>query len=52
MKINYSFLFDYIRKIYAAWAFNPKTGIIKMPMRYILELTYNCNLRCPFCYNI
>ena len=21
-----------------------------MPMRYILELTYRCNLNCPFCY--
>jgi len=48
--INYSIIFDYIRKVYAAYAFNKKTGSIKMPMRYILELTYNCNLRCPFCY--
>ena len=44
------FLFDYIRQVYAKYSFSQKTGEIKMPMRYILELTYNCNLRCPFCY--
>lgn len=48
--MDLSYLFDYIRQIYANYAFNPKTGTVKMPMRYILELTYNCNLRCPFCY--
>lgn len=45
-----SFLFDYGRKLYSKYSFNIKTGEIKMPMRYVLELTYNCNLRCPFCY--
>ncbi len=48
--MDLSFLFDYIRRTYAQYAFNTKTGEIKMPMRYILELTYNCNLKCPFCY--
>ena len=48
--MDLSFLFDYIRHTYAKYAFNVKTGEIKMPMRYILELTYNCNLKCPFCY--
>ena len=45
-----SYLFDYIRRIYSNYAFNIKDGSVKMPMRYILELTYNCNLKCPFCY--
>ena len=48
--MDLSNLFDYIRHTYAQYAFNVKTGEIKMPMRYILELTYNCNLKCPFCY--
>ncbi|MCD7780761.1 MAG: radical SAM protein [Candidatus Gastranaerophilales bacterium] len=50
MIIDGSFLFDFARKLYAFYAFNPKTGEAKIPMRYLLELTYNCNLRCPFCY--
>ncbi len=50
MLIDGSFLFDLIRKLYAAYAFDYKTGKVKLPMRYLLELTYNCNLRCPFCY--
>ena len=50
MKINGSYLFDLARKIYASYAFDEKSGKIKMPMRYLLELTYNCNLKCPFCY--
>lgn len=48
--MDLSYLFDYIRQCYANYAFNPKTGAVRMPMRYILELTYNCNLKCPFCY--
>lgn len=48
--MDLSFLFDSVRHAYAKYSFEPKSGIIKMPMRYILELTYNCNLNCPFCY--
>ncbi len=48
--MDYSYLFDIVRQMYAGYAFSPKSGKIKMPMRYILELTYNCNLKCPFCY--
>jgi MoaA/NifB/PqqE/SkfB family radical SAM enzyme len=48
--MNNSFLFDKARQLYAKYAFDYKSGKIKMPVRYILELTYNCNLRCPFCY--
>lgn len=50
MIINNSSLFDIVRQLYALYAFDNKSGKIKMPMRYLLELTYNCNLRCPFCY--
>ncbi len=50
MLIDYSDLFDLGRNLYAAYSFSEKTGEIKMPVRYILELTYRCNLRCPFCY--
>lgn len=48
--MDYSFLFDYVRNLYALYSYSKGTGKIKMPMRYILELTYNCNLKCPFCY--
>ena len=48
--MDYSFLFDFIRQLYAIYAYSDKTGKVLLPMRYILELTYNCNLKCPFCY--
>ncbi len=48
--MDYSFLFDFIRQIYAKCVYSEKTGKVFLPMRYILELTYNCNLKCPFCY--
>ncbi len=48
--MDYSYLFDYIRNLYADYSFDNKSGNIKLPMRYILELTYRCNLKCPFCY--
>ncbi len=50
MMINYSCLFDIVRDLYANLSFDNTTGKIKMPMRYVLELTYRCNLKCPFCY--
>ena len=48
--MDLSDLFDVGRNLYAMYSFSEKTGKIKMPLRYILELTYRCNLRCPFCY--
>ena len=48
--MDYSGLFDYIRDLYADFSFDKKSGNIRLPMRYILELTYRCNLNCPFCY--
>ena len=50
MTANYSNLFDIVRNLYAALSYNNTTGKIIMPMRYVLELTYRCNLKCPFCY--
>ena len=46
--INYSKLFDIVRNLYAmptymGWFNN-------LPLRYFLELTYRCNLNCPYCY--
>lgn len=48
--MNFSSLFDDIRHLYGSMAFDSKSGNVRMPIRYILELTYNCNLKCPFCY--
>ena len=50
MILDLSDLFDLVRQLYANYSCNYKSGKIMLPMRYILELTYNCNLRCPFCY--
>lgn len=48
--MDLSGLFDFVRNVYADYAFSKKSGTVKMPLRYILELTYRCNLNCPFCY--
>ena len=50
MLINGSKLFDILRYLYSLYAFSQKSGTAKLPFRYILELTYKCNLNCPFCY--
>lgn len=48
--MNYSGLFDYLRNFYTALSYNDKLGRAKIPFRYFLELTYRCNLACPYCY--
>ena len=48
--MNYSFLFDWARDFYTSLSYNDKYGRAKMPFRYFLELTYRCNLACPYCY--
>ena len=48
--INYSKLFDMFRNLYALPAYNSKYGKALMPLRYFFELTYRCNLQCPYCY--
>ena len=48
--MNYSGLFDWARKFYTSLSYNDKHGHAKIPFRYFLELTYRCNLNCPYCY--
>ena len=50
MNIDNSYIFDLLRKTYSfATEYNPFSYMFP-PLRYFLELTYNCNLRCPFCF--
>lgn len=48
--LNYSRIFDDIRAIYSlpAYLFTSKNA--PLPLRYFFELTYRCNLKCPYCY--
>lgn len=48
--MNYSNLFDFARNFYTLLSYNDKYGRAKIPFRYFLELTYRCNLQCPYCY--
>lgn len=48
--LNYSKLFDAARNFYAMPSYNNKLGRALMPLRYFFELTYLCNLNCPYCY--
>lgn len=48
--MNYSSLFDLGRFLYTSVSRNNKYGRALIPLRYFLELTYRCNLQCPYCY--
>ena len=48
--MNYSNLFDLARNFYTSFSYNNKYGKAIIPFRYFLELTYRCNLKCPYCY--
>lgn len=48
--VNYSKLFDTFRNLYAMPSYNSRYGKALMPLRYFFELTYRCNLQCPYCY--
>ena len=48
--INASTLFDYARNFYTDLSYNDKYGKALIPLRYFFELTYRCNLNCPYCY--
>lgn len=51
--INHSYLFDLFRNVYADISYKSflsKTGEAVIPLRYFLEVTYRCNLNCPYCY--
>lgn len=50
MHLDYSKLFDVARNSYAKLSYNNKLGKALMPLRYFFELTYQCNLNCPYCY--
>lgn len=48
--LNYSDLFDTARNFYAMLSYNNRLGKAFIPLRYFFELTYLCNLNCPYCY--
>lgn len=48
--LNYSKIFDIARNLYALPSYNNKLGRAIIPLRYFFELTYLCNLNCPYCY--
>jgi MoaA/NifB/PqqE/SkfB family radical SAM enzyme len=50
MQLNYSKIFDLARNLYALPSYNNKLGRAFIPLRYFFELTYQCNLNCPYCY--
>ena len=50
MQLDYSKLFDIARNLYAMPSYNNKLGKAFVPLRYFFELTYQCNLNCPYCY--
>lgn len=43
-------LFDLARNLYALPAYRSNSGLAPVPLRYFFELTYRCNLQCPYCY--
>lgn len=48
--IDYSKLFDIARNAYADLSYRSRSGKALIPLRYFFELTYRCNLACPYCY--
>ena len=48
--MNLSKIFDIGRDIYSRRAYNSNSGLAPVPLRYFFELTYLCNLNCPYCY--
>lgn len=50
MLIDYSYLFDKARDLYAYISYNNKYGNAILPLRYFIDITYRCNLMCPYCY--
>ena len=45
-----SVLFDNLRKCYSLISKYNGFNYMIPPIRYFLELTYRCNLNCPFCF--
>lgn len=50
MFIDYSYIFDKVRNLYAYISYNNKYGKAIIPLRYFIDITYRCNLHCPYCY--
>lgn len=50
MQLDYSKMFDAARNLYALPSYLNNSGKAFMPLRYFFELTYRCNLNCPYCY--
>jgi radical SAM protein with 4Fe4S-binding SPASM domain len=48
--INYSDVYDRIQEIYSLSSYFFGNGRSLLPLRYTLELTYKCNLKCEYCY--
>ena len=48
--MNLSNLFDLGRNLYSMPSYLSKSGKALVPLRYFFELTYRCNLQCPYCY--
>lgn len=48
--MNLSNLFDTARNLYAMPSYLSNSGKSLVPLRYFFELTYRCNLQCPYCY--
>ncbi len=50
MIVDYSYIFDKVRDLYSYLSYyNPK-GEVFPPLRYTFDITYRCNLTCPYCY--
>ena len=50
MLIDYSYLFDKARDLYAYLSYFNRYGNAVLPLRYFIDITYRCNLMCPYCY--
>ena len=50
MQLDYSKIFDVARDLYAMPSYKNDSGKALIPLRYFFELTYRCNLNCPYCY--
>lgn len=48
--MDLSNIFDTARNLYALPFYNSSSGKAPIPLRYFFELTYRCNLQCPYCY--
>lgn len=50
MLVDFSYIFDKLKDFYAFFSYYDKYGKAVLPFRYFLDITYRCNLECPYCY--